>query len=267
VVPPAAGLGAAGLAAADTSAGRQVALGRQAARAEREQRSDLADQARIAGGVSSRTSVTGAAPAVTGAVSAPMSASAANAAPRSAVGVAIACYRIESADRNATWGGERLPLIVSADSATRAGAGFVAVLDDAGRPTQIRARWTGRPDSLLLRLQRLGYSGSIALGPDVGGRTGVASTAPAAAAFEQVVVVGMGAEERDASKRAPTSTESAARPDASAPTDGARADAAKARAPAVSAAPPLPAGGPRPAESAAAVSVRVTMRPIACPGR
>jgi hypothetical protein len=251
-----------GLAAVDTTAASRVAVARREVQAEREQRAVVADKSRVRGAVGA------AADASSGAAEANLSgrvAAIAATPPMMAQSRAVAgavCYRLESSSPGATWGGEALPLVVSADSAARSGRTPAQVLTAAGRPTSIRALFRrGGADSLTLMLSRIGYSGTIALGPDLGGRTGIASSAPSAMELESVVVTGYSTGERD-----------------SATTGGARKPTATANT-----ATRAPSGAPAPAPAAPAVSAakraessaqpsatnasRVTMRVVSCPSR
>jgi hypothetical protein len=233
-----------GLATVDTTASNRVAVARRELQAQREQRADVADKARVG-------AAAGAANAELGKVAADEAAiaqgnyTAGMVAPKSTVGVARQCFRLESATPGVTWGGQPLPLLVSADSAARAGQSPARVLDAAGRPTSISARFQrGAGDSLTLRLQRAGYSGAIALGPDVGGRAGLAFSEPASQ-LEQVATTGIGAQERAAA----------------APSVAARkASGAPAAAPA---APSAAAGVPAQRSN----GTRVTMRLVSCPAQ
>ena len=239
-----------GLAGVDTTASNRVAVARREVQAAREQRADLADRARVGGAVPAAPTV--AAGAVLGKsardeASTPNISTSGMVAQRSTVGVARQCYRIESSDPGASWGGQSLPLVVSSDSAARSGLTPVRVLDAAGRPTSISAQFIrGTGDSLTLRLRRLGYTGTIELGPDVGGRVGLAFSEPATAQLEQVVVTGQGTEDRNA----PAASRAARK------ATGAGAAAAASAAPT---APPAPAQPSRGAGS------RVTMRAVSCP--
>ena len=79
------------------------------------------------------------------------------------------CYRVEST-APAAWGSASLPLIVAIDS-----NGMDArVLTASGGVTETRAFLEANgADSVLLRLRRIGYSGSMSLSADAGTRTGV----------------------------------------------------------------------------------------------
>jgi hypothetical protein len=113
---------------------------------------------------------------------------------------AAECYRVESANGiAATWGADALPLVVRVDSAGRA-----AVFTVAGQATGSQASVTrAGDDSLLLRLRRLGFEGSLALGAPGDVRAGVMRSRPAELRLEETVVTATGAEEpRDQRGRA-----------------------------------------------------------------
>ena len=246
-----------GLAKVDTTAPARVAAARSEAQAQREQRADIADKSRVRS------------PAVASAMSSPGG----NAGVRAAgsidtgvssgyggamtvydklVGVATKCYLIESSAPSAQWGGQSLPLLVAADSAARLGQSTAPVLTAAGRSTAMTAHFAaGRADSLTLTLRRIGYSGSIALGPDVGGRVGVAYSAPTTTELEAVVVAGA-APRRDVTG-AVASTRKA--------TDE-TAGAARAEAPPIA---PAAARNAAPSQSRRAGGSPVTMRLVSCP--
>lgn len=253
---------AVGFAATDTSAPTQVALGRRELEAQRETRMDVADKARVRGVMRAPAPAGAASAEIRGALTGVPGVSVdsrndASMAPKSLVGVAIACYRVESTMAGARWGGELLPLIVSADSAARAGLRSAEVLTAAGEPTSIRAQFQpGSADSLTLQLRRIGYSGAITLGPDVGGRVGLAYSAQAAQ-LEAVAVASP--PERDAA--AATSLRKAG---------GSGAGAARSSSPARSTAAPAPPAAPVPnavVRPAGAAPSRVTLRQVSCPAR
>jgi hypothetical protein len=107
------------------------------------------------------------------------------------------CYRVESATgAAATWGPMALPLIVRADSV----ASRTRVMTVAGQPTEVLADVTrGGDDSLLFRLRRIGYEGTLALGAPGDARAGVMrSRASAAQLSEAVVTAAADARERRA---------------------------------------------------------------------
>ena len=83
------------------------------------------------------------------------------------------CYRVESV-APAAWGSASLPLIVAIDS-----NGIDArVLTATGGVTDARAFVESNgADSVLLRLRRIGYSGSMSLSADAGTRRGTMRSA------------------------------------------------------------------------------------------
>lgn len=144
----------------DSTASARVAVGRAAARAERDAAGVAPDQlAGRVGGV------------------------AASANERTAA-LAAECYRVESAnDIAAAWGADSLPLLVRLDSAGRG-----AVLTAAGRPTGSLAMVThAGDDSLLLRLRRIGFEGTLALGAPGDARAGVMRSRPLESGLSEVV--------------------------------------------------------------------------------
>ena len=230
---------------AAAGAGEAVALGRAAEHAQRE-----------AGGVAaadrSRTAITGAvaslpataSPALRGAPSvanAPSQgqtpANDAMMAKRTGDAVAAGCVLLDSPDANARWADRPFPLVLALDAGVADQPRQAAVLTPAGETTELRAIWSpGAGDSVSIRLRRIGYSGSIALGPESGVRSGFATSAVAGSELEQVAV-------------SPSAALRAER----------RADARKTEA---AAAPePTPAAGPPVRQ------LRVTARNVACPAR
>jgi hypothetical protein len=227
-------------------AGEAVALGRAAEEARREAAPVSADRARSA--------VTGAAPtqATTSAMvpmglpqPAPISAPGAAAQRPGAVSgammaktsgntVARSCLLLESQDPDARWADQPFPFVLAIEAGAADAPRDAAVLTPSGEVTSLRAQWSPRAgDSVAVRLRRIGYSGSIAFGPAAEARSGIAVSAAAATALEQVVVSPAPARER--------------------------ADSRKAGAPAAASAAP-PAGPPL-------RQLRVTARSIACPER
>ena len=242
--PPRADVGLAGV---DTSAAARVAAAREVVTAQREQSASAADKSRVRGTVAAP------APAASGLAQsdarvvpgASSSYSDRNVASRSADAVAKQCYLLESAVPGAQWGGESLPLVVVVDSAVRATGAPASVLTASGRPTPVRARYLpGNADSLTLALQRIGYTGSIQLGPDLGGRVGLATSAPATVALEAVTVTSADARRRDSGAGAVAERKAAASP-AAAPASG--------------------VAGASPAAPARVVVTRVRMRAASCP--
>jgi hypothetical protein len=94
---------------------------------------------------------------------------------------------VESAnDIAATWGADSLPLIVRVDLAGRG-----AVLTVAGQPTGSMAMvMRAGEDSLLLRLRRLGFEGTLALGAPGDARAGVMRSRRLETQLGEVVVTG-----------------------------------------------------------------------------
>ena len=79
------------------------------------------------------------------------------------------CYRVEST-APAAWGSASLPLIVAIDS----NGTDARVLTASGSVTETRAFLESNgADSVLFRLRRIGYSGSMSLSADAGARKGV----------------------------------------------------------------------------------------------
>jgi hypothetical protein len=231
------------------AAGQAVALGRAAEEARRESAPVMADRARadVAG-----TAPTQPAPRATAAgVSemAPPSAPTAETgaavqrrqafdgammAKTSANAVARSCILLESPDPDARWADQPFPLVLAIDAGAPDASRNAAVLTPSGEVTSLRAQWSPRGgDSVAVLLRRIGYSGSIALGPESGTRAGVAVSAAATTQLEQVVV-----------SPAPA---------------GARAESRRAAAPSAASAAP-PAGPP-------VRQLRVTARAVGCPAR
>jgi hypothetical protein len=215
-------------------AAEAVARGRSALEAQRESTVAVADRFRTRAARPADGAVAGLPSPSTRAAAAPSAASdAATGAAMAREGtdaVATSCVRIDSSDPDARWADQPFPLVIALDSGASEGRRSAAVLTVAGEPTQIRATWIVRGDSVLVRLGRIGYSGSIALGPDTGARSGLAVSAAAPTLLERAVVE---------------------------PSAPARADARKAAA----AARPTPPAGPPVRQ------LRVTARVTACPSR
>jgi hypothetical protein len=228
---------------AAAAAGEAVALGRAAEQAEREAARVAADRSRtkIAGAVASlppapsaaaRGAFSSAAPAQE-----PVAPNDAMVAKRSGDAVAKGCFLIETRDANARWADQTFPLMLAVDAGAADQPRQAAVLTPGGAPTELRAIWSpSAGDSVSIRLRRIGYAGSIVLGPEAGARSGIATSSVAVSALEQVAV----------------------RPSAPAPADS-RADARKSAA-----------GAASQSASAAGPPIRqlhVTARSVACPAR
>jgi hypothetical protein len=109
-------------------------------------------------------------------------------APAAAAIEAPLCYRVESASgAAASWGPVPLPFTLALDApATGASA---RVLTPDGREADAHARFERRgDDSLLFTLQRIGYSGTLAVGAPGEIRAGVMRSSPAMMALSEVVV-------------------------------------------------------------------------------
>jgi hypothetical protein len=227
------------------AAGEAVALGRAAEQARREAAPVMADRARtdVAGAsqpaprataatvgemATQRAATSEAGPAV----QRPQAFDGAIMAKSSANTVAKSCVLLESSDPDARWADQPFPLVLAIDAGAPDAPRNAAVLTPSGEVTSLRAQWSPRAgDSVAVQLRRIGYSGSIALGPESGTRSGVAASAAATTQLEQVVV-----------SPAPS---------------GARAESRRAAAPSAASAAP-PAGPP-------VRQLRVTARSIACP--
>jgi uncharacterized MAPEG superfamily protein len=261
---------ASGSVAPDSSAGVRVAEGRRAVAAQRDAgAAERADRAQVRGftttpPVAAKEAVV-AARAADEAASTQSGKTVAVLAPSSYSSGAKTCYLLESRTPSSTWGGVPLPLVVALDSAARAGSGPAAVLTRAGAPTAVQARWTrAADDSVTLSLRRIGFSGAIALGPELGGgRAGLARSAPSSLMLESVVVTSVGAESRQDAAGDARSRRKVAAP---ALADGGRPSEAPAAAPAAPKANPRAGQAPE-QSSAAARDLPVTMRPTACPVR
>ena len=220
----------------------RVARGRAVAEAERDTVSVTADRLRV--GSLERTSASvGAAEGVTGAATMRIPAAAperqdAMMAKQSFDAVAESCVRLDSPEADARWADQRFPLVLALDSGSATGPRNASVLTVAGQPTELRATWRPREgDSVSVTLRRIGYSGSIVLGPGEGARSGVARSAAAPTTLqEEMVAVAPSAQSR-------------------ARADGARDEARKSEA------APLPAPAPGPPVR----QLRVTARTVPCP--
>ena len=103
--------------------------------------------------------------------------------------VAPSCVLVDSPEANARWADQPFPLVIALAAGPAEGSRQGAVLTPAGEPTPLRAIWNARGgDSVSVSLRRIGYSGSIALGPTAGGRTGIAVSAAAPIALDETAV-------------------------------------------------------------------------------
>lgn len=184
------------LTARDTIAGARVAVGRTAAQALRDSSSGVADRARAgvpAAAPSLEARVAGlAAKAADSAANSPRAAALPRPLVQTATSVPVPaeCYRVESASGTpAVWGSVETPFIV----ALGASGNGVRVLTADGVDTETRATWTrGGADSVLLRLRRIGFQGTLALGAPGDVRAGVMRSAPISVAPGQVVTTAAG---------------------------------------------------------------------------
>jgi hypothetical protein len=225
-------------------AGEAVALGRAAEEARRESPGVAADRSRadVAGAAPSPRETNAAAtmdivPPAAVSAAAPIqrqqAAAGAVMAKTSANTVARSCLLLESPDADARWADQPFPLVLALEPGTADGPRDAAVLTPTGEVTSLRAQWSPRAgDSVAVRLRRIGYSGSIAFGPEAGARSGIAVSAAAPTALEEVVVGAAPARARTESRRA-----------------------------AAAAAPAAPPAGPPLRQ------LRVTARRVACPAR
>ena len=155
--------------------------------------------------------------------------------------VARSCILLDSPDADARWADQSFPLVLAVEPGSADQARDAAVLTPAGQATQLRARWSPRGgDSVSVTLRRIGYSGSIVLGPETGARSGLAVSAAAPTRLEELSSPSVSAQTR-------------ARADAE------RTESRKAAAAAPQAAAPTPAPGPPVRQ------LRVTARIVACP--
>jgi len=235
-VVPAAPPASARLQAPAGVAGEAVALGRAEAEARRESAVVLPDRSRT------RSASTGAASMMT-----PEPAPAAAPIQRQQAGegfmaktaartAARSCLLLESPDADARWADQPFPLVLALEPGPSDGARDAAVLTPSGETTSLRALWSpGSGDSVSVRLRRIGYSGSIALGPEAGARSGIAVSAAAPTMLEEVAV--------GSSAQAPRAR-----------ADSRRADAAVSAQRAPAAGPPVR-------------QLRVTARSVGCPAR
>jgi len=222
---------------------RRVAAGRAAAQAMRDTTAVAVDKVRVrgevTGAVASRAADEAAAQVPARKAMANATSPAAGAVAELSQGYADAsarsCYSLESTQGGAMWGDQPLPLVVVVDSGPAVGTRNAA-LRSAATGTEVRATWVrSGKDSVAITLQRAGMTGMIALGPDVGGRSGQATGG---------VIVSRMATREDADTRA------RAKSVAPSPAPAPRADM-----------------GTSMRRLPAAPAVPVTLRPIACPIR
>ena len=243
--------GAASAAAvSDRAATTRVAVGRAAVQAQRESAAgSAADQSRAgrAAGRAAGEPTVAAAKRADSIATPPMLAMPASAPVEARVRTGNAspgaeCYRVESANgAPAAWGTVALPLVVAVD----AGGRGARVLTPAGQDTDARASLTrAGDDSLMLRLRRIGFEGTLVLGAAGETRAGVMRSRPLQRQLESVV-----------SAAAPT-------------TDAPAERRAAARSPVRKSAPAAPDAAVAAAERtiSGAPAVPVVARRISCPG-
>jgi len=185
-IPQAPAPGAAPVESAPVAtAEERVAVGRAAVQALRDTTAPAPDKLRVGrevtGAVAARAAdevavsaqarkeMSGAAPATAASAGAAVAQAYADAGARS-------CYSLESTQGGAMWGDQPLPLIVVVDSGPAVGTRS-ATLRSAATGTEVRAAWVrSGKDSVVITLQRVGLAGTIALGPEAGGRAGMATS-------------------------------------------------------------------------------------------
>ncbi|MDB4882794.1 MAG: hypothetical protein JWL95_1560 [Gemmatimonadetes bacterium] len=185
----------------DTTAPQRVAAARVSIRSSRDSASPPADRARV--GFNSGAVVNADRMATAG--QAAEAAGFRNELSAKVAGIVVsvptaACYLVESSAPGAHWGSVTLPMVLAFDS-----AGTTArVLTPNGADTEMRAvRMAGRTDSLVLRMRRIGYDGTLALDAIGEARGGAMRSSQSTVRLEQAVVTGVG-EERRTSVRSDT---------------------------------------------------------------
>jgi hypothetical protein len=232
----------------DASASRRVAVGRATVQAQRDSSAGTSPD-QLAGGAGSAVA-RATAPTIAAARKAENAGAFSAAPPTIAAPAAAECYRVESANGTAaSWGTVPLPLVVAVEG------GLARVLTVAGQATDERATVSAaRDDSLLFRLRRIGFEGTLALGASGDVRAGVMRSRPANLSLESVVATATSA---DSGSPAANRRAAPARRD--------RAGAGVQKAAAAPAAPSTPAAEVSSAVNAAP-AVPVVARRIACPG-
>ncbi|MEO5817980.1 MAG: zf-HC2 domain-containing protein [Gemmatimonadaceae bacterium] len=183
---------------ANLDAPQRVAAAKVSLRSSRDSSSPPADKSRV--GFSSGSAV--AADRVANAGAAAEAAGLRNELSGRVAGIVVVpptagqCYLVDSGTPGAQWGTVTLPMVVAFDS-----VGTTArVLTTGGVDTEMRAvRMTGHPDSLVLRLRRIGYSGTLALSGASDARTGVMRSSQLNTQLSEVVTAGV-AEQRAAAQ-------------------------------------------------------------------
>ena len=186
---------------ADPLAADRVAAARNSFRMQSETTSARADRARVGFEPS--------APSRASAVASAKAAEGVGAQPALMVGAprevqnANSCYRIEGGGTGAKWGTAALPVILAFDS-----TGHVAtVFDTHGKNTeQFAVVERLDTDSLVLRLRRIGYKGTMALAAAGAQRGGEMRSSPETMRLEEVVVAPAAPQARQLRKSAPAAS-------------------------------------------------------------
>lgn len=191
---------------------QRVAAGRAAVQALRDTTAPAPDKLRVGrevtGAVAARAAdeVTVSAPARKEMSGASARESVAGVAQGYADAGAKSCYSLESAQSGAMWGDQPLPLVVVVDSGPAVGTRN-ATLRSAATGTEVRAAWKrSGGDSVVITLERVGLAGTIALGPEAGGRAGLASSGGIASSAMASARVGSAARARAKSEAPPSAT-------------------------------------------------------------
>jgi hypothetical protein len=246
---PVPDVGRAGAAIAiDRTAPMRVAVGRATMQAQRDSTAGTAPDQLSTGRFSGRVAaepMVSAAKRADSVASPPMATIAASASSvaqaRQSVSSGQECYRVESANgTTAVWGPVALPLVIAVSTGPLA-----RVLTPAGQLTEASASIVRTDDSLVFRLRRIGYQGTLALGAAGETRAGVMRSQPVQGQLESVVTTAVPSSNDATSERR---SRAAARKDVPAAPEPARAEAAPAS--------PL----------TTAPAVPVVVRRVSCPG-
>jgi hypothetical protein len=195
----------------DTTAGMRVAAARSAMRARSDSASPPADKARV--GFETRGVAT--LDRMANAGQAAEAAGTRNELSAKVAGVLVGpttasqCFLVESSAPGAKWGSATLPIVLAFDS-----AGTTArVLTPGGADTEMRAVRTAGSDSLVLRLRRIGYNGTLALSGSGDARAGVMRSSQLTAQLSEVVTSSTG-ESRLSAQRSAAAPPAANKPSA-----------------------------------------------------
>jgi hypothetical protein len=207
---PSQDMSVAAAAVPDTTAPLRVAAARAAIRARSDTSSPPADRARVGSNVAAPTTLDRLATA----------GQAAEAAGRNELSGKVAsvvvgsstagkCYLVESTVPGAKWGTATLPMVLAFDSTGT----FARVLTTNGADTEMRASRTAvTADSLVLRLRRIGYEGTLALDALGDARSGVMRSRQSTAQLSEVVTTSTGESKRAELRGARTDTRTAPQP-------------------------------------------------------